>query len=341
MRAVIAGLLLIIQAATVVGGSDVGAAVRKLSSTHSDERQAAIAELMNVNAESMSKLIQLESDLPHDAQVLQTIHRLIAVNQISKLKLQLVSTTEMSSLKSKKIDSSILFDRKSRMIAIPATFKIRFGELEYLTVDASPSAPVHETLLAAAVKPSELCLALLVCGYSAFETLAEAQYAELPPSACVRLSVQFEFAQPHAAMIDDLTSKRAELKPADPKFVSTVRVPIEAFVHNSGTRRAMRIAPYVFTGSEFSKSAVTERVGLAADFEGPIAALKFNPVAVLNSALNTRAIDPQRSPGYQINRFTVPESGTKCFLILEPWGEQKLTEADLNDKPARESSERP
>ncbi|HYG76745.1 MAG TPA: YdjY domain-containing protein [Planctomycetota bacterium] len=334
------GFMLLLAAPLNAAG--VQDSIAKLNQTSRAEREKGISELCRGGSETAAALVAAESDSPHSAQVLRTLHRIIAHHQFCENKLPLIDVDSMSTLKTRRsAGDAIYYDRARRILAVPASFKLRHGELEYLAVDSSPSAPVHETLLAAAVRPSDFCLALLACGYAAVERLPESGPLKLPAASCVRLSIQWQFEAPHAGMISDNPGQRDEVMPADPHFVSTLRIPIEAFVFNSATRRSMRIAPFVFTGSEFIPNPVTGRIALAADFEGPIAALKFNPSAVLNTALNTRHIDPQKKPGYRINRFAVPDCGTKCLLIVEPWGEPLPGEAELNDQAPENLTDRP
>lgn len=111
-----------------------------------------------------------------------------------------------------------------------------------------------------------------------------------------------------------------------------VRLPIEYFVWNSGTGKPMKRAPFAFTGSKFEPDPDNRRrMIFLADLEKSIVACKLDPYAILNTPLDTRAVDPQHAAGYGMNWRAAPRRGTKCRVIFEPWKGDELKDDDLRD----------
>ncbi|MGD0089602.1 MAG: YdjY domain-containing protein [Planctomycetota bacterium] len=139
-----------------------------------------------------------------------------------------------------------------------------------------------------------------------------------------------------ANMLQDYLKKHPALAAAaaQPRSLpekKLVRVPIEFFAWNLQTNRPMKRAPFAFTGSKFEKDPETKKMIFRADQEKSIVACRFDPYALLNSALDTRAISPYRALGYNVNWRAVPRHGTKCRVVFEPWTGGELKDEDLKD----------
>ncbi|HEY3319403.1 MAG TPA: YdjY domain-containing protein [Planctomycetota bacterium] len=148
----------------------------------------------------------------------------------------------------------------------------------------------------------------------------------------------YEDAQRQALVdaLDEYVKKQPKLaaavaKPMELPEKKLMRVPIECFAWNMQTSSIMKRSPFAFTGSKFEKDPDTNKMQFMADLEKSIVAVKLDPYAILNTPLDTRAIDPQHAAGYGVNRYVVPKRGARCWLVFEPWNGATLTAADLKD----------
>lgn len=306
-------------------------AIKLLDSSVPIERNLAIESLRNKTYSELQVIRTLEGQflLSHQGNRLQKA--LLAERIFSKNTLPLINTDHFQYLKQSKDNDRIYFNRKTKTIMVPAVFKLEHGVLEYVVVSDGPSAPVHETVLSVMAKASAVCLAMLSCGYDAADDALPVGGGIMHSNTGVNISIQFEFEKPHAGMVDNDPAQRVVATPENPKYLSTIRVPIECFIFNSATQLNMRRAPFLFTGSYFLNSAKREAPTLAADADGPLVALKQNPAALMNTVLNTREIDPQKRAGYVIDRYTIPSRGRKCFVVLEATSERTFSSEELND----------
>jgi len=128
-----------------------------------------------------------------------------------------------------------------------------------------------------------------------------------------------------------LKLKDVSLQAAPPPEKKLIRIPIEFCAWNTATERTMKRVPFAFTGSVFEKNSETGRQVLAADYEGTVIALRWEKVALLNTILDTRNVNPYRDAGYVVNQQIVPWRRTRCRLVFEPWTEGNLSLEELKD----------
>ena len=112
-----------------------------------------------------------------------------------------------------------------------------------------------------------------------------------------------------------------------------VRLPLEAFIWNTRTRKPMRRAPWAFTRPR--RVSIDGKEVYSVIYKKIIASIKIEPTALLNTPMDTASLcdDDPRAEGvwYVINRALAPEVGTKCTLILEPWTGKERT---FTDRPS-------
>jgi hypothetical protein len=212
---------------------------------------------------------------------------------------------------------AILLDKDSKLIVIESEFALENGPLEYSVVAKGENAKLHETVLATHASPTNICMALLLCGYVWAGELRQDGKVNLPKGAGVMLSVEFE--------------REAETPRGAQK--STVRLPLEAFIYNCDTRRTMKRAPWAFTGSRYQKTDDGKKI-LVAEINKLVAAIMVDPDAILNTPLDTAEyanVGESRKGLYVVNRCTAPKRGTPCSLVFEPWTDEELTADAVHD----------
>lgn len=216
---------------------------------------------------------------------------------------------------------ALLIDKSSKLILVRGEFALEQGPLEYIIVGKGENAKLHETLLAVHPSPTNLCLAMLLCGYEYVGEVRKNGKVNLPKGGGVMLSVEFEmtFHTPEG--------QRKQM----------VRLPIEEFAWNNTTDRAMKRCPWAFTGSRWDTTEDGKKF-LRAELEKSIAAIMVDPDAILNTPLDAAEeanVGGDRWGFYCVNRRIVPNRGTTCWLVLEPWTGDALTAEDLHDKGER------
>jgi hypothetical protein len=213
---------------------------------------------------------------------------------------------------------TVLWDQASKLIAVESEFVLEAGALEYVAVCKGENAKLHETVVAAHCSPTNICLALLACGYVFVGEVREEGKIKLPKGAGVMLSVEYE----------------RETETPRGKEKTLLRLPIEVFALNAETHRPMKRVPWAFTGSRWEKGEDGKPV-LRAEIEKSVAAIMVDPDAILNTPLDSADVanvGESRVGFYNINRFIIPKRGTPCTLIFEPWVGEQLTAADVHDR---------
>ena len=331
----------------------LAASVDELVDNLSDDkkRAAAIAEILKLGAKADDDLKKIELNKKLDDRQLAIVRRLIGNNLINSTELKPLDISGLAPFgadKEKKIegDKTILIDPnpdtrgKNKLIVMSGEFALEQGPLEYLIVSKGPNAKLHETVLAIDARPHDLCYALLACEYAYAGELSDDGAVNLPKDAGVLMSVEFEWETPNEKTGEPPPEPKPgeaqpppDLKPDDKPNPNKrlVRVPIEFFAFNLQTENTMKRVPFAFTGSKFDKDPQTGKMIFIADFEKSIAAVKLDAIAILNSPLNTRNINPLHANGYAVNWHCVPKRHTPCKLIFEPYTGPLLTDADLSD----------
>lgn len=182
----------------------------------------------------------------------------------------------------------IRLDQKTRTIRFPGELNLHEGILEYLLVTSQGST--HESLLVSDVRPSDLHFAMLLLGAKGS--------GETPDSAPVptgQINAEFLKTAPRLrgeSIAITVTWKNGELEKT---------TPVEDWVFNSATKKAMERGPWIYNGSLFSNGH------FMAQMEGAFAALVTYPSALINNprkgsdndqiwTVNEKVIPPVKTP---------------------------------------------
>ena len=219
---------------------------------------------------------------------------------------------------------TLLWDMDRKLILAEADFPLEAGALEYVAVCRGENAKLHETVVALHCSPTNICLALLGCGYAFVGELRQGEKIVLPKDAGVMLSVEWEREREAPEGINR----------------TPLRLPVEAFAWNTDTGAPMRRAPWAFTGSRWVQGD-DGRQFLRAEIEKSLAAIMPDPDAILNTMLDSASdanVGANRQGFYVVNRFIIPKKGTACWLVFEPWAGGELKPQDVHDKTASKAA---
>lgn len=162
--------------------------------------------------------------------------------------------------------------------------------LEFFCV--GPGGPDHETLLRTAAKPSDIHTGLLMLGLTPGEPMKYSPATEkwLPPHGPpLHITVEYQ------------------------KDGQTVSVPASRMIRNAETKKSPGAFTWVFTGSR-----VMDDGKYAADITGYVVSLvnfDLTMIDVPNLASNSNDLLE-----WEFNPDTVPGTGTKAVMIIEPAG---------------------
>ncbi len=167
------------------------------------------------------------------------------------------------------------------------------GILEFVAVDAKGRD--YESLLTLDCKPSELQFALLLIGCETGAVPGHAKAGEKPGSPLV-LEIEWQ------------DQGRAR------------RVPVEQLLVDRRTRKSPESLPWVFNGSYFARSPITNRDVFQADEEQAFIALWWEPSILIN--LGVEYGDPYRGDkqGFEVKTAVAPAKDTPIKLILRKRG---------------------
>jgi len=317
--------------------ADVPALVEELKSP--DKRTKAVDQLLALGKDADAPLKKVLENTKLEPVQITFIFRVLGNIQVSESPLKLVDLTKVAPFgqdKEKNVvgDPDLLVNTETKTIVMNGEFALEQGPLEYLIVRSGEGAKLHETVVAVKPRPHDICYALLACNYTYAGELKPDGKVELPKDAGVMMSIEFEWEPPSGALkVDEngFIQQDEKVDAAKNPNKKWVRVPLEYFAWNLQTDQTMKHAPYAFTGSKFEKDTDTGKMLFMADIEKSIAACKIDPYAVLNSALDTRNVNPLHAAGYSVNRCLVPKRHAPCRVIFEPYAGAELTAEDLKD----------
>lgn len=191
----------------------------------------------------------------------------------------------------------IQFNGKTHEIRFPALLNMTDGVLEYAIVHEN--GKTHESLLRTHVQPTELNLAMLLTHYEPHVADAAKHLPEILPQTKALMAKPME--KPGANRIQiDLEYKDKEGK--------AQRVPISEWIHDRKSGKPMELEHWTYTGS------LINEVGFAADFDGSIAAIYFDLVAMINCPVPDNSNDEI----WQVETKDVPELDTPVTVIITP-----------------------
>jgi hypothetical protein len=167
------------------------------------------------------------------------------------------------------------------------------GILEFIAV--ASQGRDYESLLALDCKPSELQFALLLIGCETGAVPGHAKAGEKPGSP---LMLELEWQDEG----------------------QTRSVPVERLLVDRRTKKTPDALLWVFNGSYFAKSPVTNREVFQADEEQAFIALWWEPSVLIN--LGAEYGDPYRgdNQGFEVKTSAVPPKDTPVKLILRKRG---------------------
>jgi len=183
----------------------------------------------------------------------------------------------------------IQLDQKTRTIRFPGELNLGEGILEYLLV--TPQGSTHESLLTSDVQPSDLHFAMLLLG--AKGSSPDAPGAGQAPTG----QIDSEYLKTAPKLRGDGITISVKWKSGDAEKTT----PVEDWVFNTVTKKAMERGPWIYNGSVFSNGH------FMAQLEGAFAALVTYPSALINNprkgsdndqiwAVNSKAIPPDKTP---------------------------------------------
>jgi len=185
----------------------------------------------------------------------------------------------------------ITVDKRARTARFPATVNMAEGTLEYLLV--TDKGKTHESLLATAVSPYQLNIAMLLLG-----ARPTPEITDLPPE---QLSSGTLKSAPELAgdNVDVLVSWKDGGEPR--------QVRAEEWIDSRSAQAPMTTGPWIYTGS-----AIFQKRFLAQE-EGSIAALVTDPAALLNNPRPGNRDDTN----WSARKGTVPAEGTPVEILFQ------------------------
>lgn len=183
----------------------------------------------------------------------------------------------------------IQLDQKARTVRFPGIVNMQDGIIEYLLVTTEGST--HESLLACEVQPNDLHFAMLLLGAkgAGLETPAP---SDAPPG-----QIDAEYLKTAPKLRGDRLSISVTWKDGEAEKTA----PVEDWIFNTETKKAMERGPWIYNGSLFSNGV------FMAQIEGAFAALVTYPSALINNprkgsdndqiwTVNAKAVPPAKTP---------------------------------------------
>ena len=185
----------------------------------------------------------------------------------------------------------ITVDKRARTARFPATVNMAEGTLEYLLV--TDKGKTHESLLATAVSPYQLNIAMLLLG-----ARPTPEITDLPPEQLTSGALK---SAPELAgdNVDILVSWKDGGEPR--------QVRAEEWIDSRLAQAPMTTGPWIYTGS-----AIFQKRFLAQE-EGSIAALVTDPSALINNPRPGNRDDTN----WSARKGTIPAEGTPVEIIFQ------------------------
>lgn len=186
---------------------------------------------------------------------------------------------------------AVSFNKPQREIRFPATVNMTEGLLEYAIV--TENGKIHESLLSSKIRPLNLNIALLLLGYKESKAVLN---PSVPASKRIPAASQKQLQR---AQLDISLEWTADEK--------TQRAFIETWLKTVPSGNPAPRGPFIYTGSDIYEGQ------FVAEFDGNIAALYLDPVAVFN---NPRPGNFNDETWVAADR--IPDIGTKVTVVLTP-----------------------
>ncbi len=240
--------LLLVCVGSPVLAADADAMIRQLASDKMSERAEAIAGLRAMGDAAREPLLKCEATERLAPQTGLLVRRLLGQLLIDRGALPPIDRAGLQpfgedAAKGRAGDPSLLFEKKSKLIALRGDFALDQGPLEFLVVTRGPNARLHETVLGIQPRPRDICWALLACAYTYAGELSAEGDVNLPKDAGIMLSVEFLWESPNAGM-------------------------------DAGTEIGAYIAAFREKAARLEKAAATQRADLLLDMESDVSILR-------------------------------------------------------------------
>jgi hypothetical protein len=193
---------------------------------------------------------------------------------------------------------SIKLNSKTREITFPATLNMTEGVLEYAIVHEN--GKTHESLLSTKISPTELNLALLLTHYESHLGDAAKHLPDLLPATRSLMAQPMEKPGANRLSITLIWND---------KDGREKRAPLADWVHDAKTGKPLETPYWSYTGS------LVREVGFAAEFDGSIAGIYFDIVAMINCPVPGNANDEI----WQVETKDVPPLDTPVVVSITPF----------------------
>jgi hypothetical protein len=192
-------------------------------------------------------------------------------------------------------------DQKAMTLTFPGALNMNQGFLEYLIV--TPLGSTHESLLVTDVPPTDIQFAMLLLGAKGAGINTPTADQAPPPQIDAKYLKTAPRLQGDDVLIRVKWKAGAEEK----------TVPVEDWLINDQTKKAVSRGPWIYNGSMFSNGH------FLAQTEGSVGAMVTNPAALINNPrkgndddqiweVNEKAVPPVNSPVQIIIQLT-PSTG--------------------------------
>ena len=185
----------------------------------------------------------------------------------------------------------ITVDKRAQTVRFPATVNMAEGVLEYLLV--TDKGKTHESLLATAVSPYQLNIAMLLLG-----ARPTPEIADLPPEQLTAGTLK---SAPELA--GDNVDVFISWKDGDEQR----KVRAEEWIDSLAAKAPMTAGPWIYTGS-----AIYQKRFLAQE-EGSIVALVTDPAALINNPHDGNRDDTN----WSARKDKIPAAGTPVEIIFQ------------------------
>jgi len=185
----------------------------------------------------------------------------------------------------------ITVDKRARTVRFPATVNMAEGVLEYLLV--TDKGKTHESLLATAVSPYQLNIAMLLLG-----ARPTPEITDLPPEQLTAGTLK---------SAPELAGDNADIFISWKHGGEQRKVRAEEWIDSLAAKAPMTVGPWIYTGS-----AIYQKRFLAQE-EGSIVALVTDPAALINNPRPSNRDDTN----WSARKDKIPATGTPVEIIFQ------------------------
>lgn len=189
----------------------------------------------------------------------------------------------------------LLLDQKALTVTFPGKLNLAEGILEYLLV--TPRGSAHESLLVTEIQPNDLHFAMLLLGAKGSGLTVPAP-GDAPPG-----QIDAKYLKTAPKLKGDNVLITVKWKAGDVEKTT----PVEDWIMNTVTKRAMVRGPWIYTGSMFSEGH------FLAQIDGAFAAVVTYPGALINNPRQSNDNDQ----AWIVNERSVPPANTPVEITIK------------------------